>query len=119
MNKQEELKETIEILEMYVSDWNRASADEYPRFTDELGHACNFALSILQQQLNNRWIPVSEQLPDKGGYYLVGTQYETPRAMVGFYYTARNEWNYWMSQLPIMSVIAWQNLPEPYKEETE
>jgi len=77
------------------------------------------AISALTQQLNNGWIPVSERLPDKGGYYLVGTRYETPRVMIGFYYAELKIWNYWMSQLPIQSVIAWQPLPEPYKEETE
>jgi hypothetical protein len=46
------------------------------------------AIQCMEQQLNNGWIAVSEQLPDKGGYYLVGTQYETPRAMVYFFYTA-------------------------------
>jgi hypothetical protein len=81
--------------------------------------SAHIAISALEHQLTNGWIPVSERLPEKGGYYLIGTQYETPRVMIGFYYAELNVWNYWMSQLPILSVIAWQPLPEPYKEETE
>jgi hypothetical protein len=104
MNKQEKALEILKGLELTTGNSNI------------LKEPLQLAISALTQQLNNGWIPVSERLPDKGGYYLVGTQYETPRAMVGFYYTERNEWNYWMSQLPIMSVTAWQPLPEPYKE---
>lgn len=66
--------------------------------------------------MNNGWIPVSERQPETGGYHLVSTQFETPRVMIGFYYPELKKWNYWMSNLEIKSVIAWQPLPEPYKE---
>ena len=32
-----------------VDEWNCASADKYPLFTDELGHACNDAIKIIEE----------------------------------------------------------------------
>lgn len=72
-----------------------------------------------QLKKTNGWIPVSERLPDKGGFYLVSTLHGIPRVMVGYYCIERNEWDYCHSTMPILSVIAWQQLPEPYKEESK
>jgi hypothetical protein len=51
MISKKEIEDTINVLKNSVSEWNCASSDEYPNFTDELGHACNSAISILQEQL--------------------------------------------------------------------
>ena len=116
MNKQEEIKEAIAILKKYVSDWNCASADEYPLFTDKLGHACNFSVSALQQQLTNGWIPVSEHEPETGSDMLVCT---VNREVIHAYYSGDKKWhiaNYY-SKIIQADVIAWQPLPESYKGE--
>ena len=62
-----------------------------------------------------RWIPVSERLPEKDGYYLVSGRWVDGGEKVvtdceyhvhdGFYFM-------------FMDVIAWQPLPEPYQEES-
>lgn len=44
-------EEVIKILLQYVTEWNCASADEYPYFTDELGHACNDAIKLIQENI--------------------------------------------------------------------
>lgn len=81
----------------------------------ELAELLTTAISALEKQLNGGWIPCREKLPEKGGYYLVSTQYETPRVMIGFYFIELAIWNYWMSNCQINSIIAWQPLPEPFK----
>ena len=42
--------EVLDLLFKYVSDWNCASADEYPYFTDELGHACNDVIRLVDDK---------------------------------------------------------------------
>lgn len=69
----------------------------------------------------SRWIPVSERLPEKEGYYLVSTDinnYGDGREVAWFcddadgkYFSC--EWS------DYESVTAWMELPEPYKEKTE
>lgn len=59
------------------------------------------------------WIPVSERLPEKSGSYLVTTK--NGIVMVGKYdkfITAA-----WNGQLK-NAVVAWAELPEPYKEQS-
>ena len=59
----------------------------------------------------NRWIPVTERLPEKEDAYLV-----TVESMFGNYVTRerffRNRWSY-------SCVVAWMPLPEPYEEGAE
>ena len=63
------------------------------------------------------WIPVTERLPKEGGNYLVSGKWESGKESVGdcefsvedgYFQTA---WNF--------DVLAWRELPEPYKEVTE
>lgn len=56
-----------------------------------------------------QWIPCSERLPEKKGFYLVTTE-EREKATMGFY---EDIW------FKAEKVIAWMPLSEPYREETE
>lgn len=63
-----------------------------------------------------RWIPCKERLPEEGEYYLVTRQY------FGWNCTeyreidiAKSDFNEWGKA----NVIAWCELPEPYKEESD
>lgn len=53
------------------------------------------------------WIPCSERLPDKDGYYLTTTMY---------YQVYRDYWNGDNWDRTEM-VIAWMDMPEPYQKE--
>ena len=81
----------------------------------------NLAISALEKQLNGGWIPVSERLPEKEDIYQVTIKYKN---FAGIHLTVRTaiyeneKWNIHGSQ-PVISnrkIIAWQPLPEPYKE---
>ena len=54
-----------------------------------------------------KWIPCSEKLPEKDGYYLTTTCYRQ------VYCDFWNEDHFDRTE----AVIAWMLLPEPYKEE--
>jgi len=66
----------------------------------------------------NKWIPVSERLPEENKTVIVSTDYGVvyPEAR----YTKENDWewhcdpvaDYWAS---LVYVTAWMTLPEPYK----
>ena len=76
----------------------------------------------------SNWIPVSERLPDKNGRYLItqgDARFKT--IIIKYYDLGKKEFGTW-HELPfddeevwisISDVIAWQPLPEPYKEEAE
>ena len=67
-------------------------------------------------QSNNGWIPCSERLPEESGEYLTYVDYadETFIAIDEFDCEGiLKEWN----GTPNYHILAWQPLPEPYREE--
>lgn len=82
---------------------------------------------IEEKQLNNGWIPVSErlpQLPDGKSFIFVNA---TVLAPSGLRNTMQMTWELkrgkptwcYLGRTSDWNVIAWQPLPEPYKEEEE
>ena len=58
------------------------------------------------------WIPCSERLPEKDGWYLITVQgYEKVVDMEWYY----SEWGAWNGVSSEQQVIAWTPLPKPYK----
>jgi hypothetical protein len=120
MNKQE-IEKAIETLKDF-NECVRVKADG-AYATIDFVEARVLAISVLQQQLTNGWIPVSERLPDSD----VSTRvYATIRYKeTGHIRTDRLHWffgyfkNLNGSRLSEKyEVIAWKpdRLPEPYKE---
>lgn len=71
-----------------------------------------------RRDYEQKWIPVTERLPDKHGYYIVQTD-GSHNAVIdiaeyGMFFQPEHEdvceWN------KASKVIAWMPLPEPYKE---
>ena len=80
------------------------------------------AISIVQEiaeEYDNGWVPCSERLPEEYGDYLV---WWTDITRGQYYEIVEYEPNNgWIGEIPqavegIYSVIAWQPLPEPFKE---
>ncbi len=75
------------------------------------------AISALHQQLTGGWIPVSSQIPERNGWYIVCDD-ENSISIVEF----RNPWSIWYRKPnwdTAMEVIAWMPLPEPWKGEAD
>lgn len=78
----------------------------------------------LEKQLNGVWIPVSERLPNNCGLGVLLTienkfqQRKVIQGFTGYMEKGKLEFhtNDKTTNLEIWKVIAWQPLPEPYKE---
>ena len=62
------------------------------------------------ESLNNGWIPCSERLPEEDGKYLVSTDGTFGIDVIDIARFENDEW------FKSCKIIAWQTLPEPYKE---
>lgn len=80
---------------------------------------CIEIVNQVEKEHNNGWIPCSERLPEEYGEYLV---WWTDITRSQYYEIVEYEpSNGWIGDIPQAvegkySVIAWQPLPEPYKE---
>lgn len=61
-----------------------------------------------------RWIPVTERLPDISGSYLatVYSGKHSPFVNVDYFFKSTGEWDYYR-----VDVIAWAEMPEPWRGE--
>lgn len=89
---------------------------EYDRESD-LMKALKMAVESLGNDTNvgGKWIPCSERLPDKAGFYVVTKRQRSGEIQValGSYRLLFNEWS---GNGNFKDVLAWLPLPEPYKE---
>ncbi len=81
--------------------------------------AFDIAIQALEEQQQQRWITVSEKLPDKDDVYLVTFEENGKRYTERFYFSTMLGWLmpvFWQNEGRIEKIIAWRELPEPYKE---
>jgi hypothetical protein len=93
------------------------SEEERKEVYEEMDNNINLFKTIqcaLTQQLTNRWIPVSERLPDKDGMYLI-TSNVLGKIEVQYVFFQSNIQLFICNGKP----MAWQPLPEPWKESVE
>lgn len=71
----------------------------------------DLAISAMEKQEADRWIPVTERLPEKEGCYLVTVKNDHKRK---YSKTAWYSGDGWFAR---QDIIAWRLTPEPYTEE--
>ena len=105
-------EEAIRILDPETTKEELVGIKGYAAMMKVVDEACILAVAALREQLERRWIPVTERLPDKPMKCLVYTErgeyggYEITYYNQGFY-------------LQYSNVTHWMPLPEPPKEGAE
>ena len=74
-------------------------------------NAVGTAITCMERQLTNGWIPVDSRLPKERGWYLVHAEGQRP-------YVAFFKGNTFPLNNHYHKIVAWQPLPEPYREDT-
>jgi hypothetical protein len=116
-----DIEKAIEVLkEQYITVSKCLFAEE----ATERNNAISLAIQALEEKLNGGWIPVSERLPNNCGLGVLLTiankfqQRKVIQGFTGYMEKGKLEFhtNDKTTNLEIWKVIAWQPLPEPYKE---
>jgi hypothetical protein len=98
------------------------SGDMLARHVNEL--VFNIIKTTLEKQLTNSWIPVSERLPESNKTVFVyakgicrnGTMHTVGACHNGFWFLPNSEDTFGFP-FTRHKIIAWQPLPQPYKED--
>ena len=75
---------------------------------------CIAAICCILNKKKNAWIPVSERLPENKHNVLVTVQNKQNKPFVEIDFISKDEWEAFED-----NVIAWKELPEPYKKGKE
>ena len=108
------IERALELLpQMRDSEWITVVGQVTAIYTDEAKEAFNMAISALKWQEENRWVPVTEKLPEPFEEVIV-TDIETINTHTGMYHGG----GYWNTDTGCAKnrIIAWKPLPEPYTE---
>ena len=111
-------KEAVKILKKGYPDITKYAASEYEQYYDDVrdyDEALNHSIKALEEKEADRWIPVSERLPDKEGDYLVDRK-ERRLSIQHFFFSIADHSPYWSGDC---KVYAWKPLPKPYESEEE
>ena len=99
--------------------------DDCCEYNKGIDSAIDTAISIVQdvaEEYNNGWIACSDRLPDKAGYEVLATlENSFGQRRVTIIFTGYGDESFWHCNnkeydLEAWKVIAWQPLPELYKE---
>lgn len=124
MNNIEKAIEKLQAIKDFAKrDMYKNSVYVYPQIAQEEINACDLAISALEQQLTNGWIPVSERLPNQEESIKYRAVFLIQDKYIDLPYMAiwNRIKNIWVDEDGdrINSVTAWQPLPEPWKEVSE
>lgn len=117
------ISETLRKLRIYEKEYRKGTLGRMIEETEEVLKEAADAIEMLLAKLearvqNGEWIPCSERLPSAGRKVLLQTK---GNQMVVAFLDKKNKWyvdsgDYFCTDL-CAEPIAWQPLPEPYKED--
>ena len=75
----------------------------------------------LTEQYSNGWIPCSERLPEDDSICMVTVEYPNNETVVDYGWFDRKSvcWFVGTQEFRTSNILAWQQLPEPYKQKGE
>ncbi len=113
-----EIKEASKIIKEACDEWEYLK-DTGDDWTD-VHEARDLAISALEKQEQDRWIPITERMPEENDFVLVtvsgedvrGCEWKDSMALAVWI----NQWNLVDANLVSYRISAWRPLPEPYTE---
>lgn len=83
-----------------------------------LGSPCEYQNENIKMPPQTGWIPVTEKLPEKTGWYLCTLSGHLAQTMVDMCRFEIATGGYWSGGIEY-EVVAWMELPKPYEEGAE
>ena len=118
MENREAIEKALQLLpQMRDSQWVTAVGQVTAIYTDEAKEAFNMAISALEKQEQDRWIPVTERLPELDTDVLITDQYGNVWQATYVDWCGIERFVSAEESITLEDVIAWRPLPEPYTEE--
>ena len=116
MNKAfEKILERLEELhERYVNQYGVVGGDPMAFSVKE----CMLIAQEVAEEYNNGWIPCIERLPEDDSICIVTVECPNNETVVDYGWFDRKSvcWFVGMQEFRTSNILAWQPLPEPYKE---
>ena len=108
-----ENREAIGLIRQMIKDNEEDGGVEFGNKDKE---ALTLAISALEKQEADSWIPVSERPKKDGRYQVTRLDYVTDTKFIDNLWYEKNTW--WNGQATgDYAVTAWRPLPEPYQED--
>ena len=109
----EKLEELIEKSYYSATEGNRNGGRRNSAY-----HRVKKIVQETAEEYNDGWIPCSERLPEDDSICIVTVEYPNNETMVDYGWFDRNGvcWFVGMHEFRTSNVLAWQPLPEPFKE---
>jgi hypothetical protein len=120
MNKNKRATKAINLIKSYLYDMEEVAKADDREGSENIRNDINIlkdTIRLLAEFQNNGWIPVSEKLPDETGHYLITNKGR--RIEYIWFKATEKKWYFYNSDTEHINVIAWQPLPDPYKEVSE
>lgn len=85
---------------------------------DDAGHRAVEIIEQIAAEYNNGWIACSERLPEDDSICIVTVEYPNNGTVVDYGWFDRKSvcWFVGMQEFRTSNILAWQPLPEPFKE---
>lgn len=102
----------------YVEEVSPCLDDEYDDFFHRGLERASRLVKEVAEEYNGGWIPCSERLPEDDYICIVTVEYPNNETVVqyGWFDKKRICWYVGMQEFRTSNILAWQPLPEPFKE---
>ena len=118
---EEKLKKSEERYHRYLDNSNLSCIFDRSAIEEKRVHTIKEMLEIVQEvaeEYKGGWIPCSERLPEDDSICIVTVEYPNNETVVDYGWFDRKSvcWFVGMQEFRTSNILAWQPLPEPFKE---
>ena len=119
LGRLEELRETYDEMAFIEMNTNGHTLDfEYAKGKKDVMLDVKKIVQEVAEEYNNGWIACGERLPEDDSICIVTVEYPNNETVVDYGWFDRKSvcWFVGMQEFRTSNILAWQPLPEPFKE---